>query len=238
MRVLAADTSTNCGSVAIVDFDPSINSGILLAESLVTKRETHNRRLMVKIDELLKELGFSIKDIDAFAVGVGPGSFTGLRIGITTFKTIAWSLKKPIKGVPSLFALACPFAFTSHYVCPMIDARKKEVYWTLFKCNGHNGLEQVFPYSVDSPQTVVKKIDHPTVFCGDGWVQYKEYFWESLNDRVLEPSPEFHAIRSSHIAFFAARCIADGDEDDPVKLIPLYVRPSEAEINNPDIKLP
>ncbi len=237
MKILAADTSTSCGSIALVDFDKDIRRGVVLAECLITRTETHNRRLLPGIDRILKSVNLSLKDIDAFAVGTGPGSFTGLRIGVTTFKTLAWSLRKPLKGVPSLMALARQFAYFRGRICPMIDARKKEVYWAVFEGYGDGSIRLVHPYSVSSPDIVARNVSDVTVFCGDGWLLYRDFFRERLADKVFEPGPECHVIRASSLASIAAEGLSEGKGDNPVTMVPVYVRPSEAEINHPEIKI-
>ncbi len=237
MKILAADTSTSCGSVALIDFNESTHQGVLLAEYLITRTETHNRRLLPEIDRILKSTGLTLDDIDAFAVGTGPGSFTGLRIGVTTFKTLAWSLEKPLKGVPSLMALARQFTYFQGFICPMIDARKGEVYWAIFESQGNGGISLVHPYSVDTPDIVARSISGVTIFCGDGWLLYREFFREHLAGKIFEPGPEFHVVRASVIASIAAEDFSKGDRDSPVTMVPVYVRPSEAEINHPEIKV-
>jgi tRNA threonylcarbamoyladenosine biosynthesis protein TsaB len=128
MRVLAIDTSTMLGGVAIVDE----LSGVVVEVRLNVK-STHSERLMTTIDYALKQSGYTISDMDFFAVATGPGSFTGLRIGLSTVKGLSYATGKPIVSVPTLEALTRNFPFCRYPVCTMLDARKKEIYAALFE---------------------------------------------------------------------------------------------------------
>jgi tRNA threonylcarbamoyladenosine biosynthesis protein TsaB len=127
MKILAIETSTILGGVAIMD-----NLSGLFAEVRFNAKSTHSERLMTEIDYVLRQAGLKISDIDVFAVAIGPGSFTGLRIGLSTVKGFSYATGKPIVSVPTLEALAWNFPYCRYPVCTMLDARKKEVYTALF----------------------------------------------------------------------------------------------------------
>ena len=120
MRILAIDTSTMLGGIAIMD------ESLLIAESRLNVKSTHSERLMTEIEHCLKQSGVKISDIDVFAVATGPGSFTGLRIGLSTVKGFSYATGKPIVSVPTLEALAWNFPYSRYPVCTMLDARKKK----------------------------------------------------------------------------------------------------------------
>jgi len=126
MKILAIETSTMMGSVAVMDKTQ------LIAEYRLNIKGTHSERLVRIIDEVLKDSGLEFKDLDGYAVSIGPGSFTGLRIGITTVKGLAFVTRKPVAAIPTLDALACNIPFSQYQICPMLDARKKEVYTALY----------------------------------------------------------------------------------------------------------
>ena len=127
MIILAADTSTKIGSVALVEDESPI------AEYTLNVSETHSARLMPTIDRVLKDCGMQIAEVDALAVAIGPGSFTGLRIGLATFKGLALAAEKRLVAVPTLDALAASLAFSQHMVCPILDARMGEVYAEFYR---------------------------------------------------------------------------------------------------------
>jgi Inactive homolog of metal-dependent proteases, putative molecular chaperone len=229
MKLLAVDTSTSVESVAVLD------GGELLSERVVVVRETHNRRLLATIDRTISDAGVSLKDIETFAVGVGPGSFTGIRIGITTIKALAWSLGKPVVGISSLDALAAPFSFGKVHICPMIDARKREVYYAFYEADGSGDFRRESMYKVGAPSIVeheiVEKGIKEIVLCGDGWKIYKGHFFQSLNCRIVDPPEVFHSIRASFIGMLAWKHLSSGiSPSSPFELVPFYVRPSEAEL--------
>jgi len=229
MRILAVDTSTASGSIALLE------GGKLMAEWTLFSAQTHNRRLLKMVDTYLGALGWTIDDLDGFAVTSGPGSFTGLRIGLTTMKTLAWTLGKPFAAVPSLDALAAPLGFASLPVCALLDARRNEVYFGLYQPDGKGGLQRKGPYLVMPPAHVADRIEGKAVFCGDGWLLYRDLLSETLGPRIVEASAPYHIIRAGFVGDLARRRFLEGGADDPVLSVPLYVRLSEAELLNPHL---
>jgi tRNA threonylcarbamoyladenosine biosynthesis protein TsaB len=224
MKILAVDCSTSSGSVALVD-------GLkVMAEWNLESVRTHNRRLLRTIDELLEALGWSLEDLDGLAVTLGPGSFTGIRIGISTIKTLAWALDKPYVGIPTLDALAAPLQFAPRPVCPILDARRKEVYTAFFQPDGSGTCQRTSPYQVLPPDAVVGQVREPTLFCGDGWLLHREFFLRELGPLALEVGTPYHLVRASFVAELARQRLAQGPGDDPMASAPIYVRPSEAEL--------
>jgi tRNA threonylcarbamoyladenosine biosynthesis protein TsaB len=229
MKILAVDTSTASGSMALLE------GGKLMAEWTLFSAQTHNRRLLKMVDTFLEALGWAIDDVDGFAVTAGPGSFTGLRIGLTTVKTLAWTLGKPFAAVPSLDALAAPLGFAPLPVCALLDARRNEVYFGLYHPDGKGGLQRMGPYLVMSPARVADRIEGQAIFCGDGWLLYRDMFSETLGSRIVEASAPYHIIRAGFVGELGRRKFLEGGADDPVLSVPLYVRPSEAELRNPHL---
>lgn len=221
------------GSLALLDGEN------LTAEWTLRSSETHNRRLLKSIDALLSEVGWDLDDIDGFAVASGPGSFTGLRIGMATMKVLAWTRKKLYTGISSLDALALPFCFSSHPVCALLDARKGEVYCALYRADGTGGMRLEFPYAALTPaalaETVLSRLSEKVVFCGDGWTAYGNLLKKKLGEIALEPPPSFHLLRAASIGELARRRFDKGEFDDPASSVPLYLRPSEAEIHYPHL---
>ncbi len=227
MKILAADTSTMSGSLALIE-DESV-----VAEWTIKSAATHNRRLLRAIDFLIAEAGWTLDDIDGFAVAGGPGSFTGLRIGMTTMKVLAWTAGKLYAAVPSLDALAFPLCFSEHPVCTILDARKKEVYCALYQPDRKGNLKTAMPWAVLSPAALADRIDRQVIFCGDAWPLYKSQIKRKLGSLAIGAPPFFHVIRASSVGELARRRFAKGQSDDPATSAPIYIRSSEAEINYP-----
>ena len=214
-----------------------LEGGNLTAEWTLSSARTHNRRLLKSIDRLLGEAGWELESLDAFAAAAGPGSFTGLRIGMTTMKMLAWSLGKPYASVCTLDALALPFFFSAVPICALIDARRNEVYCALYRPDEKGGFSLEMDYAALSPlqlaQNLASKAAEPVIFCGDGWISYGDVLKTSLGELAVEPPPVFHTIRASSVGALAGKRFARGESDDASSSAPFYLRPSEAEINYP-----
>ncbi len=231
MKILAVDTATRSGSVALTD------AGNLIAELTVGEVGTHSEWLLGAIDTLIKRAGLEASDIDLLALGIGPGSFTGLRIGVSVIKGLSWSLDKPVIGVSTLEAMAMNVSYPSVDICPVLDARKKEVYTALFRSQGH-GSDKLLRVTEDSavkPEALVKAISG--VFSGESGGQghvlllgdglYGEQLLGSIPGSLAAPEYLWHS-RAVNIAAIARRNIDDAKEAK--ELIPVYLRKSEAEL--------
>jgi len=225
MKILAVDTATYTGSVALLEDDR------VAAEWDLQSAQTHNRRLLQTIDFLLQQTGWEIRGVDAFAVTLGPGSFTGLRIGMSTVKALAWSLRKPFVGIASLDALAAALQYASLPVCPILDARKKEVYFATYRSDANGGQIRQSPYIAAAPAQLLEHLTEPTIVCGDGWLLYREELLPALARLAIEAAAPFHFIRASFVGALARQQLLAGKAHDPLTSAPLYVRPSEAELN-------
>ena len=226
MMILALETATIAGSVAIVDD----NKG-LIGEVRVDVKVAHSERLMPSIEWLLNASGLSMNDIDAFAVSIGPGSFTGLRIGLSTAKGLAFSTGKPLVPVKTLDAFARTLVYSSYTVCPMLDARKNEVYAGLYKWEG-DLCKNIMPGTAIAPEDLLNKIKDkgPFLLTGDGTIKYHELIKKMLKkDAVFAPSYRMSPSAST-VAEIAFETLAEGDLPDPVSIIPFYIRKSEAEV--------
>jgi tRNA threonylcarbamoyladenosine biosynthesis protein TsaB len=225
MRILGVDTSTSCGSLGIIDDDE------VVAEYALSRQETHSAQLVPAIQALLKEARITIHEIDGLAVSLGPGSFTGLRVGLSTVKGLALAAEKPVVGVPTLDALASNLPFTPYLICPILDARKGEVYFALYKNGGGGQLERLTPYQVLSPLGLLEKIPlQDTVFLGYGVQVYGEFIRDQLGEKALFAPPHLRFLRGSTVAELGLGRIMQGEGDDISSMVPIYVRPSDAEI--------
>jgi tRNA threonylcarbamoyladenosine biosynthesis protein TsaB len=230
MRVLAIDTSTLLGGVAIVDE----LSGMVFEVRLNVK-STYSERLMTTIDYALKQSGYTISDMDFFAVATGPGSFTGLRIGLSTVKGFSYATGKPIVSVLTLEALAQNFPFCRYPVCTMLDARKKEVYVALFEWKNEGLVRLISEMSIKVNKALERIIEHDkVVFTGDGVILYKNEIVSLMGERAVFASPEKMVPSPANVACIGMQKALRGEFSDPVNLVPFYIRRSEAEIKEND----
>jgi tRNA threonylcarbamoyladenosine biosynthesis protein TsaB len=223
MRVLGIETSTLQGGVAIVD-DRRVVCELLLSVEL-----THSERLLPSIDRVLADAGTALAGLDGLAVSLGPGSFTGLRIGLSTVKGLAYATGLPVVGVPTLEAMAWLLPEARWPICPVLDARKQEVYAALFRHEG-GALVRLVEDGALSPERLCDWIEGPTLFIGDGVAAYGDLWRRRLGERMLCPPVFARAARPAIVAGLGRTRLLRGERDDPDRLVPRYLRPSEAEV--------
>lgn len=225
--ILALETATMCGSVALVAANRCI------AEFSLQTGETHSRRLLAGVDWLLQETSAAWSDIDAVAVSLGPGSFTGLRIGLATAKGLTLSAGLKLIGVGTLDGLAAQLHGSGDLlICPVLDARKKEVYCGLYRCDSSGVPRLQEEYLVASPEALCERIaGHPVVMLGDGFTVYGDLFREKLGALLSEAGANLYFPRAAAIGMLALEKWQRSDFLDPAALEPIYIRPSEAELH-------
>jgi tRNA threonylcarbamoyladenosine biosynthesis protein TsaB len=240
MILLGIDTATSTGGVGIVEANAS-STRVLADDSRVAGR-THGARILEQMDAALEAAGLDLASVDAFAVANGPGSFTGLRVGMATAKSLAWSCGRPIVGVPTLEAWASRAlgqkdqgdGAAGHAVAVVLDARKGEVYRAAFGADGA-GLKRLLPEAVESPEACVTALTRlrgdasSLTLLGDGAKRYAESF-AALRDVERISMDSLPPAGSAVAALAAPRALA-GDFDDARRLAPAYVRASEAELS-------
>jgi tRNA threonylcarbamoyladenosine biosynthesis protein TsaB len=222
MRILAADTATMTCSVALLEED------VVAAEYSLTAGLNHSAWLMPTISRVFSDSGRGIADVDALAVAIGPGSFTGLRVGLAAMKGIAIAARKPLVGVDTLDALAYAFLFADQLVCPVLDARMGEVYAALYRPLGGK-LNKQGEDMVLSVEELFRHVEEATIIFGTGASRHKEDIVKMLGDRAVFPNQGICAPRASRVAMLAAERLKRGQPDDPNALEPIYLRKSEAE---------
>jgi tRNA threonylcarbamoyladenosine biosynthesis protein TsaB len=224
MRVLAVETATPLGSVSLVD-----EGGVILErESGVAI--THSTWLLPAIRDLLIEAQLSPGELDGFAVSVGPGSFTGLRIGLSTVKGLSLATGKPVVPVPTLDAMAELVPPCPHLICPLLDARKKEVYAALYRHLLGGPLHRQGDFLVLSPHALAHLIDEKVLFLGNGSDLYRELLVRLFGDKALFASANLRYPKAATVGQLGLRLLKQGCTEDLDGLEPLYVRPSEAEL--------
>ncbi len=221
MKVLAIDTATNICSVAVVE------NRTVLAELTLNHGHTHSTHLMFMIDTLLTHSKLSLNRFDGFAVTIGPGSFTGLRIGLSTVKGLALAISKPVAGVSALDALAYQFPFASCTICPMIDARKGEIYTAGYSCVDGE-ITQSWPAKASAPDAAVKDISAPRLFVGSGAVLYKDLISDIAGDLAIFAPAGQNEIRAATVGILGHQLLSRQQGTPASQLNPWYIRPSDA----------
>ncbi len=224
MKILAIDTATLSCSVALVNDDR------LLAENTLVNDQTHSKHIMVLIQQVLDMSGVSVSDVDGFAATHGPGTFTGLRIGMSTVKGLAEAGDKPIVGVSSLAALAWQ-ADPSALICPLIDARRKEVYFAHYRFEDGK-LKEVTPEAVGPLEEAIRDIQTPCCFIGSGASLYDAFIRERLGPLAIFARCYQNTIRASTVAHLSRERLTNYDPArDRDRFLPRYLRLSDAEIH-------
>jgi len=226
MRILALDTSGLVVSAAVVE------DGGLIAETFLHYKKTHSQTLLPLIADMLGRIEMDVSDMDLLAQAVGPGSFTGLRIGVCTVKGLAMPGNIPVAPVPTLDALAYTCALYEGIVCPIMDARRDQVYTALYRTGGGDIREKL---SEDAALPVtdlcdrLKEYGKPVLFTGDGVDVYMDAIREMMRDRAVFAPPALRLQRASSTACLGAKLAAEGRLISHKDLAPHYIRKSQAE---------
>jgi len=223
MKVLAVDTSTRVGAVGFLD-----TASGAFAEINISIGQTHSQRLLGSIDYLLRSIECPLANVDVLAVSIGPGSFTGLRIGISIMQGLALAEEKGLTPFSSLAALAQNYAGCSHPVCPMIDARRGEVFTGLFRFDGAVLLQEVPEQAVPASEIVKLDSSEKTVFVGDGARAYADAIKSGMSaEYVIAPE---HLSHPRGVSMARLACATRGEGIDPAEIRPRYLRRSNAEL--------
>ena len=226
MKILAVDASTNVAGCAV------LSEQKLIAEDLVNYKLKHSEKLMPAISSVMDSSGLDYGDLDVLAVTAGPGSFTGLRIGIAAVKGICQASGKKVIPVSTLEALAYNLLYTAGLICPLLDARRSQVYAAVFRSDGSGKLKRLSPDATMDPGDLDRLLDmlvqdgEKVYLLGDGMPVYGQLLTENKPDRTaVKP---FQSL--GHAASVAA-CAQDHPEQavDFHVLEPVYLRPSYAE---------
>ena len=224
MLILAFETSAKAASVALVE------NGKLLGESYQNTGMTHSQTLMVMAEDVLKTAGKTAKDVTAVAVAEGPGSFTGVRIGVAAAKGFAWGRELPCCGVSTLEAMAVSLGVYDGYVCPVMDARRSQVYNALFYVN-RGKVDRLKPdraIALEDLEKELKALEKTVFLVGDGSLLCYNTLQEAVPQLVLPPEHRIHQ-RAVGVAVLAEKKLAAGACCDGALLTPNYLRLSQAE---------
>ena len=222
MKILSLDSSADVGTVALCEDER------LLAEMTVNTGNTHSESLFPTVEAVLKITGTDINDVDLFACSTGPGSFTGVRIGVATVKGIAYGKGKPCASVSTLEALAQNLRGFNGIICPVMNARRNQVYNALFECKD-NEIARICPDRAISIEDLDKELadkNMPVYLCGDGYNITEKGFKATK----ITPVPYRMRLASAYsVALCAIKAYNNGETLNEASLVPIYLRPSQAE---------
>ncbi len=226
MKILGIDSSGLVAGAAIMEDQK------MTAEYTLNHKLTHSETLMGMIDECVRRTGLDLKELDGIAVSSGPGSFTGLRIGVGTVKGLAMALKVPVAGVPTLEALAWGLYGCAGYVCPIMDARREQVYTAVFEYDEERALKTLMegqPLGLDELLSLLKGFDGPVTFCGDAVAVYGDRIKSEAGVKAFfAPKHQLHQ-RAGAVAALGMKYLKEGRGISPEELVPHYFRKSQAE---------
>ena len=225
MKILGLDSSGIVASVAIVEDD------VLIAEYTVNYKKTHSQTLLPMLDEIAKMTEFDLNSIDAIAVAAGPGSFTGLRIGSATAKGLGLALKKPLIAIPTVEGLAYNLYDISGLICPIMDARRKQVYTGIYRFTDHQ-LKVVEDQMAVPMETVIEKLNQygeAVTFLGDGVPVFHELIAEKMTVPYSFAPAHVNKQRAAAVAALGEIYYRQGKTETAMAHVPDYLRVSQAE---------
>lgn len=212
------------GGVAIID-----EAAGLIAETRLNVKTTHSERLMTAVNNTLGQSEMDLDAIDAFAVAIGPGSFTGLRIGLSTVKGLSYATGKPVVTVPTLEAFAWNFQYSVCPVCLMLDARKSEVYSAVYIWED-DGFRTVIECVSIKPETLLEKLQGKVLFAGEGALLYRGKIMEIMKERAVFASLDKMVPSPANVAMLGLAKALRGEYAVISETVPVYIRRSEAEV--------
>lgn len=234
MRILALDSSGLVASVAVVDSGDDRRDPQTIAEYTVNYKKTHSQTLLPMLDEVVKMTELDLQTIDAIAVAAGPGSFTGLRIGSATAKGLGLALNKPLIHIPTLEGLAYNLCGTAGLVCPIMDARRGQVYTGIYRFEENDRLvvvEDQMAVSIEELGEKLKTFDEPVTFLGDGVPVFRRQLLETiLKGRTITFAPaNMNRQRAASVGTLGIQYYQKGKIETAEEHRPDYLRVSQAE---------
>ncbi len=224
MKILGIDTSSPSGSVALLE------NGHVVFESLLDSSPAYSDKLLTEVDSVLHRSKTKLNEIYGFVITTGPGSFTGLRVGMSLLKGFILATEKPFASVNTLDAYAETVQPGPYAICPVLDARKKEVYTALFNTKNGPCARETSDQAI-APRNLCDQIKQPTAFVGNGLEVYRELFSSCLKKNFVDKVPMKKLTVAASAGLIALRDLEKNLHYDLDCLTINYVRPSEAELN-------
>src|SRR5699024_8985278 len=223
MNILAIDTSNHTLGVAI------LKNKQVFGEYVTHLEKNHSVRLMPAIDQLMREVEMEPGELNKIVIAKGPGSYTGVRIGLTTAKTLSWTLNIPLTGISSIEVLAYQVRFFPNYICPFFDARRQMVYTGLYQWEDESlqSVENEVNIKMEQWLSFLKQKEREIIFLSPDLCQYKDTIVKYLGHYAIFPEETYHIARPSYLGLASF----DKENDHPHTLVPNYLRLAEAEAN-------
>ncbi len=224
MLIFGIDTCCNAATAALLEDDR------LVAQTVINSGKTHSQKMMPQIEQMFHQAEKEVAEVDCFAAAVGPGSFTGVRIGVATVKAFAQAVQKPCVAVSTLHGLANNVAVFDGIICPILDARREQVYNALFR--GGRALERLCEDRALGMEELLEELMTETVpilFCGDGVPVFRDRIAEVLGERAMFAPTMQNMNLGASIAELGLSLALQGETVSYGELVPQYVRLSQAE---------
>jgi tRNA threonylcarbamoyladenosine biosynthesis protein TsaB len=224
--ILGIDTSTKFCNLGLIE-----DKDILIEYTINGLKKKHSSILVPAIKNLLKTINLKMEEINGIAVSIGPGSFTGLRIGLSVAKGLCYARSLPLLGIPTLDTIAFPLKEIPYLICPVLESKKDEIYDVVFR--GGDSLHRVMDYKCEDIQSLLTRLSllkEKIIFLGDGIKKYRDNIKEKIGKDALFIDSQLNLPIASNIAFLGLNKLKREEEDDISTLSPFYLRKSEAEI--------
>ena len=226
MKILGIDTSTKFCNLGLIE-----DEDILIECTINGLKKKHSSILVPAIKNLLKTMDLKMEEINGIAVSIGPGSFTGLRIGVGVAKGLSYACSLPLLGITTLDAMAFPLKEIPYLICPVLESKKDEIYDVVFR--GGDSLHRVMDYKCEDIQSLLVRLSplkEKIIFLGDGIKKYRDIIKEKIGKDALFIDSQLNLPVATSIAFLGLNKLKKGEKDDISTLTPFYLRKSEAEI--------
>lgn len=201
----------------------------VVAEINLDTGKNHSETILTTLDMLYRCTGLGLKDMDLLACTVGPGSFTGLRIGVSTVKAFALATGKPLVGISTLAALSLNGGDRASLICPMIDAKRGQVFWGLYRRNRDGTVTNVLPDRLSDVNTMLNGLRGPVVFLGDGALLFRSVVEDVYGPDCIIRDVSFHHVKAAKVGLLAAAKYGETGGEEVLTFAPRYFRPSSAE---------
>lgn len=226
MKIIGIESASLVASVAVLDEET------VIAEYTVNYKKTHSQTLLPMLDEIVRMTEQKLDEIDAIAVAGGPGSFTGLRIGAATAKGLGLALKKPLVSVPTLDAMAYSLFGSRDTICPIMDAKRGQVYTGLYSFGEENHLQVIRPSEAADIRDILEEarfLGKKVIFLGDGVPVFRKVILETLGEQAVFAPPHVSRQRAAAVAALGLELYRQGKTETAAQHRPEYLRVSQAE---------